>query len=135
MGYLRFNEAACFFTLRLSSLKICNLASPLGCLCVIRTTCSVPFLLPYIYIPFPCALRCVTVGLCSLRKGRCSLSKAGVDPGRCRFLCGRVAPLTQLWPRQKPRIDQRAAPRRSPPLPEITASVIYFFRRFTALIA
>lgn len=75
------------FTLRLSSLKICNLASPLCCLCVIITTCSMPFLLSYIYIPFSFALCCVTVGLCSLKKkekGLSSLSKAGVDPGLCR---------------------------------------------------
>lgn len=51
--YLRFNEAACFFTRRVSSgLKICSLALPLRCLCVIITTCSPLFLLSYIYIPF-----------------------------------------------------------------------------------
>lgn len=53
-------------------------------------------------------------------------------PGPVQVLCGRVAPLTQLWPRQKPHIDQR---RSLPLLPKITASIIYFFRRFTALIA
>ena len=51
--YLRFNEAVCFFTRRVSSgLKICSLALPLRCLCVIITTCSPLFLLSYIYIPF-----------------------------------------------------------------------------------
>lgn len=51
--YLRFNEAACLFTRRVSSgLKICSLALPLRCLCVIITTCSPLFLLSYIYIPF-----------------------------------------------------------------------------------
>ena len=40
-----------FFTQRVSSrLKICSLALPLRCLCVIITTCSVLFLLSYIYI-------------------------------------------------------------------------------------
>lgn len=43
----------CAFLHRVSSrLKICSLALPLCCLCVIITTCSALFLLSYIYIPF-----------------------------------------------------------------------------------
>lgn len=45
--YLRFNEAVRFFTQRVSSrLKICSLALPLCCLCVIITTCSMLFFSP-----------------------------------------------------------------------------------------
>lgn len=105
---------------------------PLRCLCVIITTCSMPFLLSYIYIPFFllsfCALGYVIQGLgvFFLEEG-VRLCQSGVDRGKQKCyrdlkgcLGGKVpqrralqhsgaASVTQLWLRFRLPIDQCTA--------------------------